>query len=253
MATNRHTLHLKTHFQSLITVFVLTGSLLTLPATTQAEPPQQLDILEAFVDFDDGLIYVFGLEFGASPTAQLSDIDLVIVAANENMITAELPVIPDGSYRLQVVRGPGNGANQLDVFELAIGAVGPEGPQGPQGEQGIQGEQGLQGEQGIQGEQGLQGEQGIQGEQGPPGSSGVSGWEIVHAQQESGLGSTVTLLDAHCPNGKNVLGGGYHITNNNGRALSSGPHNNGTAWRGHFRGLVGIQTVNVYAICAFVD
>ena len=64
----------------------------------------------------------------------------------------------------------------LAVFELAVGAIGP---QGVQGEQGIQGDQGVQGEQGIQGDQGVQGDpgdlgpKGDKGDKGDPGTNGI--------------------------------------------------------------------------------
>jgi hypothetical protein len=64
--------------------------------------------------------------------------------------------------------------------------TGPEGPAGPQGAQGTQGPQ---------------------GERGPRGLAGVSGYEIVTNAQTT-TSSTFTFVDATCPDGKNVLGGG---------------------------------------------
>ena len=77
-----------------------------------------------------------------------------------------------------------------DVFDLALGQGGVQGPAGPQGDpglpgadgaagaQGIQGIQGIQGPPGNDGAAGAQGPQGIQGIQGPPGADGAGSWQF---------------------------------------------------------------------------
>jgi hypothetical protein len=85
--------------------------------------------------------------------------------------------------------------------------VGPQGPQGERGEKGLTGETGAtgpQGETGAQGPIGPPGPQGLQGEKGDP---GLSGYEIVESSSAfntRGLKS----VDARCPFGKTVIGGG---------------------------------------------
>ena len=81
----------------------------------------------------------------------------------------------------------GNGGTttmQMDLYDLTLGAVGPEGPQGdpgPKGDTGDQGPQGVQGKlgdtgaQGVQGKVGDTGAQGVQGKVGDTGAQGVQG------------------------------------------------------------------------------
>ena len=64
---------------------------------------------------------------------------------------------------------------QHDLYDLTLGATGPEGPQGPQGKLGPQGPQGKDGAQGPQGKLGDQGPQGKDGAQGPQGKDGAQG------------------------------------------------------------------------------
>lgn len=84
------------------------------------------------------------------------------------------------------------------------GPIGPVGPVGPIGPVGLMGPQGLPGERGLQGEQGPQGLQGIQG------PAGISGLEVVTA--DSGFRTAAAIdVTADCPEGKQVIGGGFSI------------------------------------------
>jgi hypothetical protein len=227
----------------------LAAFLLLIPLAAQAQQPR-LTILEAFVDSGRGQIHVFGRGFGSAPDVRLGGIELGIVASTDHIITAILPGFPDGSYRLRVARGPGDGASQSDEFEVTIGVVGPEGPQGLRGPQGSQGPEGPEGPQGAQGPAGPQGSPGPSG---PIGPGAISGWEIVERSQQVDVFTTRTSETAFCPAGRRVLGGGFHITGTAGRAVTSAPSANGTAWRTEFRFLTGSQTVSSYAVCAFVE
>lgn len=67
---------------------------------------------------------------------------------------------------------PGSGSSWE---QLAVGALGPQGPAGPQGEAGPQGPQGDVGPQGTVGPAGPQGDAGPVGPMGPQGAQGVPG------------------------------------------------------------------------------
>ena len=62
-----------------------------------------------------------------------------------------------------------------DLYDLTLGAVGPEGPQGKIGDPSAPGPQGVQGKLGDTGAQGVQGKLGPAGADGIPGAPGESG------------------------------------------------------------------------------
>lgn len=136
------------------------------------------------------------------------------------------------------------------------GETGPQGPQGETGAQGPQGETGPQGEPGAQGEQGLPGEQGPTGAQGPP---GVSGYEIVTSTTATDV-SGYKRVDAQCPSGKSVLGGGvsgsvYDSGSGSSSDLIVSSHPDGSsAWRVVIDPAASDFEVapTAYAICAYV-
>src|SRR6476646_6474252 len=80
--------------------------------------------------------------------------------------------------------------------------TGPRGPQGLQGPKGDKGDPGLNGLKGDKGDPGLNG---LQGPKGDPG--GVSDYIIITAVGENRPG--FQLVEAVCPLGEKVLGGGY--------------------------------------------
>ena len=90
-----------------------------------------------------------------------------------------------GSLELTGINAEALGpSTRHDLYDLTLGAGGPQGPQGKIGPDGAQGEQGIQGkvgpqgdtgDQGIQGKVGATGDTGLQGPQGKLGPQGVPG------------------------------------------------------------------------------
>jgi Collagen triple helix repeat (20 copies) len=99
------------------------------------------------------------VHLGAAPEVRIGDLVLAVQEMDPDgfMVAVELPPeIPDGSNRLRVTTETG-----YDEFEVAIGAVGPAGPQGAPGVTGPQGLQGMPGATGPDGPQGEPGEGGL--------------------------------------------------------------------------------------------
>ena len=87
-----------------------------------------------------------------------------------------------GSLELTAMNAEALGSStQHALYDLTLGAVGPDGPQGVQGKlgdtraQGVQGKLGDTGAQGVQGKLGDTGDQGVQGKLGDTGDQGVQG------------------------------------------------------------------------------
>ncbi|AKE51988.1 collagen-like protein [Kangiella geojedonensis] len=81
-----------------------------------------------------------------------------------------------GSFVLVDFEGSaGEPTDQIDLYDLTIGATGPAGPEGPQGPQGKKGDAGDQGPTGPQGDQGPQGKLGPAGADGEDGQDGAQG------------------------------------------------------------------------------
>ncbi len=80
-----------------------------------------------------------------------------------------------GSMTLVAMEADLQSGMQHDLYDLTLGAVGPQGPQGKQGDIGPQGPQGKVGDTGAQGPQGKQGDTGAQGPQGKQGDEGAQG------------------------------------------------------------------------------
>lgn len=184
--------------------------------------------------------------------------------------------IPDGGGVIHACYSKSGGA--LRVFDAGVtscgksetaldwnmkGAAGPtgpqglQGPQGPAGPQGPKGEQGLQGQTGNDGQDGANGLDGAPGAQGPPGPQGVpgvSGRQIVSAEVAIESGSQA-LVEAICPAGKHVLGGGIS-SNTLGSQLrldQSYPFETAfqSGWRGYASNAFGFPvTYTAHAICA---
>ena len=134
-----------------------------------------------------------------------------------------------------------------------IGPMGPIGPQGLQGERGLQGEQGLPGLSGLQGEQGPQGLQGQQGIQGP---AGISGLEVVEATSWTQVAARIDV-ESQCPDGKQVLGGGYSSAGNNSNIsfVTNAPFGSSwfaTAVTNDYPNVRSGWSVRAFAICANV-
>lgn len=109
---------------------------------------------------------------------------------------------------------------QIALLALLAGCGdGPTGPQGPPGSPGAPGTgttgpQGPQGPIGPQGPAGPEGPPGPQGASGPAGPPGVSGYEVVESTITTvgNVTTGVVSIEAACPAGKRVLGGGFRIS-----------------------------------------
>src|SRR5260370_35737190 len=96
----------------------------------------------------------------AGPKVRLAGSPLVVLnsvvntIAHTGVVTANLPSpVPTGSFLLEVAWGKDENEPE-HTFSLALGLVGPQGPQGPTGSQGPQDATGPQGPQGPVGPQG---------------------------------------------------------------------------------------------------
>ena len=106
----------------------------------------------------------------------------VQVSATGAQLTALMPVLAPGSYRLTIYRG--NGSDRSAVFDLTLGTTGPRGeigptgltgPEGPKGDTGPEGPKGDTGSEGPKGDIGPIGPAGATGAEGPPGPAGAPG------------------------------------------------------------------------------
>jgi len=137
-------------------------------ALADKNPPPE--IFEAYVNFDNDTITLYGANFDASgePVVTLGELGPVPVDSysGEEIVLGFPSGLPsDGDYLVVVTTG--NGTDRSIGYGLTIGGVGPEGPQG------VQGDPGPQGDTGPQGKPGPQGEQGPVGPVGPPGPPGA--------------------------------------------------------------------------------
>jgi collagen triple helix repeat protein len=130
-------------------------------------------ISTAAVSTDQTTLFVTGANFGSRPLVILANIVLggVQVSSTGGQLTALMPALPPGSYRLVISRGSDRSAG----MDVTVGAVGPKGEIGAVGETGPQGAKGDQGETGPQGVKGDTGAQGPIGPQGPEGPQGAIG------------------------------------------------------------------------------
>lgn len=117
-------------------------------------------------------------------------------------------------------------SNEIELVWNLRGAAGPSGapgPVGPPGEPGAQGPPGPKGEIGDAGLAGATGPQGPAGQPGPTGSMGPAGPDGVkglvtitdHSEWNS---NSPKFLEAECPAGKRLLGGGAKIILGGGAA-----------------------------------
>lgn len=152
---------------------VARGVLAVIVALTAADatpaPQNQLVIHRAEVDEAAGQLKISGVEFGvAEPAVTLDAIPMLVLSHGPTeIVIAMSPDTAPGTYRLKVSKGTGIG--DQDVFDVTVGAEGPQGEQGVPGPRGPQGETGPQGDPGPQGGQGPAGATGPAGPQGPPG------------------------------------------------------------------------------------
>jgi hypothetical protein len=131
-------------------------------------------VISATVDYTHNTLTITGQNFGAYPSITVGSTAFPTLSSGSNQIVANFPTgqsassFTPGSYFLTVAF-----KNQLpSIFEVAIGASGPQGPAGLQGPPGLQGPQGIQG---ITGATGAGGATGAPGPMGPAGSNGAVG------------------------------------------------------------------------------
>jgi len=155
-------------------------------ARAQKTSAKQLVITNASYDATQGLLTIYGQQFGTNPNVWLAAQQLDVMSSTADLIQVILAQQPlPGSYLLTISRGPSTPDNGTFVMTFGsvgpagadgapgktgdTGAQGPAGPPGPAGDTGPQGPIGPAGPQGVQGPPGPQGAQGPTGPQGPPG------------------------------------------------------------------------------------
>ena len=156
------------------------------------------------------------------------------------------------------------------------GLQGETGPQGPRGLPGVQGERGPQGEAGKDGEpggppgepgpKGATGDRGPKGDTGPRGRQGTTGktgpkgdkgeagglkdYEVITVFDNSD--EVNRTVDANCPAGLIVTGGGYRFSRHSIQVRGDFPLTTRDGWRVEAVDPSGYgdYSVRVYAICA---
>lgn len=191
---------------------------LALPASAD-DPTSQLVINSAQVDFGIGRIYIAGKNFGSptAPEVKLNDQMLTVMSFTDGTIDAVLPAgIQPGSYLLHVSRG--SSSTQNGVFDVTLGAVGPNGDKGDKGDQGLTGSKGDTGDRGAQGIQGPKGDKGDTGATGPKGNTGDPG-----EQGTQGPKGDKGDAGATGPQGSNGGAGPQGVKGDTGPAGPQGP------------------------------
>jgi hypothetical protein len=158
---------------------------------------QQLVIHSALSDVTAGTMLIEGENLGG-PSAVVK-IDLYpapVLNGSPELLLVQMPasvLAQPGSYLLTVERG--KRTTERDVFNVAVGALGPKGDVGPQGPPGEPGNSGPMGPQGLAGPMGPAGPTGPAG----PGSVRVmdaGGKEVgalYVAQSSSGVSQTYAM------------------------------------------------------------
>jgi hypothetical protein len=108
-----------------------------------------------------------------------------LILATAEFVAAQSNTVINGCYdqKTGILRYLQSGSCTTKENPISWNQVGPQGPPGPQGEQGSQG---------------------------PPGPAGVSGYEIVEStwQIPPAAPDERYRINAECPSGKRVIGGG---------------------------------------------
>src|SRR5262245_29967068 len=151
-------------------MWLSSGTAARAQGTASNKPPE---IVAAVVSGDT--LFIYGENFSNASQVSLGSLLLggVQVDSGGHRLSAAMPSLPAGSYRLVVA----NGNNKVGDFELAVGAVGPTGPAGPDGAAGAVGPTGPAGATGADGAVGPTGPQGMPGVGlvGPTGAVGPTG------------------------------------------------------------------------------
>ena len=129
-------------------------------ASVSADTRRPLVVVSAEVSATGTTLFVTGANFGRTPEVKLGGMLLAGVVVNTagTQLTANLPALPPGSYKLVVTR-PYSWPYDDDISRLtvAIGAIGPKGETGSMGEKGAPGPQGDRGAPGVPGNLALAG------------------------------------------------------------------------------------------------
>jgi len=188
-------------------------------------------ISSAVIDYSSDQITATGLGLcrsGKLPSVTFNATKLTVTSACSNTtITANLPVFPQGSYRLTI-----NNGISSDTFDVTYGAGGPQGPMGPPGPQGVTGATGAQGPQGAPGAAGPQGPTGSVGPAGPQGPAGPAG--AAGPPGVNGIGFKLrNAFDPTASYGINdvvtFIGSSYVATTGNGPSAQT-PDINSAVW-----------------------
>jgi hypothetical protein len=195
-----------------------------------------------------------------------SDGDLRVVAAGAVCKENELPISwsiqgpkgDKGEPGLQGIRGePGPQGTPGTPGEK--GDPGPQGPPGEKGEKGDTGPEGLQGLQGLRGEKGEEGDPGPRGfpgetgPRGPAGPSSISGLTQVWNAGYIGFASQ-NFVDAECPPGKWVIGGGVRTDGSEVTYSAPIPSATKQGWRaGAYSGNPFGGNIEVFAYCVYLN
>jgi len=196
-------------FPRAVTFAIIFSVLRVMSAAAQIPQLPVPQIVRADPDVSSTQLLIDGIHFGtALPNVTLAGIPLTVVTHTDTHITALLP--PSGvdaaTYSLIVsVPVPRSTFTVPSLpFNVAIGAVGPQGPKGepgavgPQGPKGDPGAAGAAGPQGPQGPMGATGPAGPQGPQGSPGGQGPAGSAgPPGAQGPSGF-SDINIVSSTC-------------------------------------------------------
>ncbi len=137
----------------------------------------------------------------------------------------------------------------VDLSRAAIRSLATPGPAGSPGRDGTNGVPGAPGTTGVPGTQGQPGTPGLPGTPGEPG-----GFSSAAVERVSNTGSAAAdfgnpAIQARCPAGKRVLGGGFEKTAAVTNVLRSRPSDDGIGWS-VLLASGGSGTITVYAICA---
>jgi hypothetical protein len=138
-------------------------------------------ITSVMLSADQTILFLLGRNLDRRTSVILGDFVLggVQVSPAGDQLTALMPVLRPGTYRLVVARALYDNSGRSASIDVTIGAVGPPGPQGEIGPTGPQGPDGPQGQQGERGPQGVQGPIGLTGPPGPQGPEGPSAVSVT--------------------------------------------------------------------------
>lgn len=149
------------------------------PDAPRIESVVVMDDLDTIAVFGSNLPFVRkGMSVRLGPDGEPGDItSWCRVSTPGSAVTCTFPggLPPEGDYLLTLERSIASGAG---MFDVTIGAVGPQGPRGEPGAAGPAGPKGDAGDAGPpgpKGDAGAPGPQGPQGAIGPPGAQGATG------------------------------------------------------------------------------